>query len=141
MKKSLMFIAAAALLLSANASTTRAAGADLISNSQLARSVDLNNVAAEPNGAISGTIVNRTGMPVRDVKVMINYAWVWRHDLRPGEDSPGRTVYVTAPAEIPPHGQGSFTYQPPQPLPSRGDGHFVPSVHIVGFTQMVMPGA
>ncbi len=85
--------------------------------------------------------MNRSGLPLRDVKLMINYAWVWNDDFRPGDDSPGRTVYITAPAEIPPHGQGSFTYQPSPPLPSRTDGHFVSSVHIVGFTQMVPPGA
>jgi hypothetical protein len=140
MKTSLIVFAAAALLLPIAGFPQGAAGQDLISTRQLAQSVDLGNVAAEPNGVISGTIVNRTGLTVRDVKLMIDYGWVWRNDFRPGEDSPGRTVYSTAPAEIPSHGQGSFTYQPSPPLPSRTDGHFVPSVHVVGFTQMIPAG-
>jgi hypothetical protein len=141
MKISVMLLAPAALLLPLAGFMPPAAAQELITNRQLAQSLDLRNVVTEPNGTISGTIVNRTGLVVRDVKLMIDYAWVWNNDFRPGDDSPGRTVYITAPAEIPPHGQGSFTYQPSPPLPSRTDGHFVPSVHIVGFTQMVPPGA
>jgi hypothetical protein len=139
MKMSLKFLAAAALLLPSGLFATHACGQELISTQQLRQSVDLQNVSAAPNGAISGTIVNRTGLTVRNVKLMVNYAWVWANDFRPGEDSPGRTVYITAPADIPPHGEGTVTYQPSPPLPSRSDGRFVPSVHIVGFTRMVPP--
>ncbi len=141
MKTSVMWLAPAAALLLIAALTPPAAAQELISTHQLAQSVDLRDVTAEPNGAISGTIVNHTGLTVRDVKLMINYAWVWRNDFKPGEDSPGRTVYITAPADIPAHGQGSFSYQPSPPLPARNDGHFVPVAHIVGFTRMVPPGA
>jgi hypothetical protein len=140
MKASLILRAAAALLLATAALASQAAAQELITTRQLAQSVKLRNVVAEPNGVVSGTIVNNTDLPVRNVKLMINYAWVWGNDLRPGEDSPGRTIYITAPADIPPHGQGSFTYQASPPLPSRGDGHFVPSVQVVGFTRMVPAG-
>jgi len=141
MKTSAMSLAAIAMLLLLPGLTNFAAGQELITTHQLARSVDLTNVAAGPNRAISGTILNRTGLTVRDIKLMVNYAWLWRNDFRPGEYSPGRTVYISAPADIPAHGQGSFSYQPLPPLPLRSDGHFVPSVHVVGFTQMVPPGA
>ncbi|HEV3112491.1 MAG TPA: hypothetical protein VGY99_18550 [Candidatus Binataceae bacterium] len=140
MKTSIMLLAAAALLLPLGGFVPSAAGQDLITNRQLAQSLAVRDVVAQPNGSISGTIVNHAGLTVRDVKLMINYAWVWNNDFRPGEDSPGRTVYITAPAAIPPHGQGSFTYQPPEPLSSENDGHFVPSVHVVGFTQMIPAG-
>jgi hypothetical protein len=137
MKTSVMLLAAAALVLPLAGFVPLAASQDLITNRQLAQNLAVQNVVAQPNGSISGTIVNRAGLTVRDVKLMINYAWVWNNDFRPGEDSPGRTVYITAPAPIPPHGQGSFTYQPPAPLSSETDGHFVPTVHVVGFTQIV----
>jgi hypothetical protein len=113
-----------------------AAGAELTTPGQLAESVGLENLATQPDGTISATLVNRTGATLRDVRVEVDYAWVWANDFRPGEDSPGRTVYITAPSEIPPHGQAQFNYQPSPPLSSRGDGHFVPVVHIVGFTQI-----
>ena len=57
--------------------------------------------------------------------------------FRPGEDSPGRTVYITVHGDIAPHGQQSFSYEPSPPLPSRDDGHFEPVVKVVGYTQMV----
>jgi hypothetical protein len=139
MKTSIVLVAAAVLTLSLGAATPRAA--ELVTNWQLAHNIALRNVAAGPNGEISGTIVNRTDRQIRDVKLMVDYAWVWSNDFRPGENSPGRTFYITAPANIPPHGEGSFTYQPSPPLEQREDGHFVPSVHIVGFTQMIPPGA
>jgi hypothetical protein len=135
-----MLFATAAVWLSFGFLAPLATGQQLVTPHQLSRSVDLNEISDQPNGAVSGTIVNRTSYPVRDVKLMIDYAWVWSNDFRPGENSPGRTFYITAPAEIPPHGQGSFTYQPSPPLESRDDGHFVPTVHIVGFTQMVPQG-
>ncbi|HEY2107786.1 MAG TPA: hypothetical protein VGH29_18460 [Candidatus Binataceae bacterium] len=137
MKTSVMLVAAAALLLPLTGIIPPAAGQDLITTRQLAQSLAVRNVVAQPNGTIAGTIVNHAGLPVRDVKLMINYAWVWNDDFRPGEDSPGRTVYITAPAAIPPYGQGTFTYQPPAPLTAENDGHFVPTVHVVGFTQIV----
>ena len=136
MKTSVMLLAAAALMLPLAGFLPSAAGQDLITPGKLAQSLALRNVVAQSNGTISGTIVNRSGLTVRDVKLMINYAWVWNNDFRPGENSPGRTVYITAPAAIPPQGQGSFTYQPPEPLPSETDGHFVPQVQVVGFTQI-----
>ena len=70
---------------------------------------------------------------IRDVKLMIEYAWIWRHDFRPGEDSPGRTVYITIHGDIAPHAQQSFSYQPSPPLSSRHDGHFEPAVKVVGY--------
>jgi uncharacterized protein (DUF58 family) len=141
MKKSLMLIAAAGFALTLAALAQPAAAQDLVTNWQLARSVDLRNVAAGPDGDISGTIVNRTNHEVRNVRLMIDYAWMWQNDFKPGEENPGRTVYVTAPAVIPPHGEGSFTYRPSPPLESSAAGHFIPTVHIVGFTQMVLPGS
>src|SRR5215469_6049011 len=111
MKTSAIFVTAVAILLVLAGLTTPTAAQDLISTRQLSDSVDVRNVGADPNGAVSGTILNRTGLTVRDVKLMIDYTWVWGNDFRPGEDSPGRTVYITAPADIPPHGQGSFSYQ------------------------------
>ncbi len=117
------------------------AAQQLVTNRELANSVDLRNIAASPDGDISATIVNHTNHEVRNVQLMIDYAWMWKNDFKPGQNNPGRTVYVTAPVTIPPHGEGSFTYRPSPPLESRSDGYFIPAVHIVGFTQMVEPGS
>lgn len=140
MKTTLMVIAAAALMLPLSL-VSSVAGADLISNNQLARSLEARHVVSHPDGSISGTIVNHTDMTVRDVRLMIDYSWVWENDFKPGDENPGHTLYIIAPAAIPPHGEGSFTYRPTSPLPQESDGHFVTSVAVVGFTQMVPPGA
>jgi hypothetical protein len=136
MRPSLLLLAAASLLLPIVGFAPLAPGQDLTTPERLRQTVSLQNVAMDANGTVSGTIANRSDLTISNVKLEIDYSWVWRNDLRPGEDSPARTVYVTAPAAIPPHGQGSFTYQPSPPLPSRTDGHFVPLVHIVGLTQV-----
>jgi hypothetical protein len=136
MKTSFLFLALAGLLLLTNVPAPSALGDELTSPARLSRTVVLRHVTADSSGTVSGTLINRTGLTLRDVKVEVNYAWVWSNDFKPGEDSPGRTVYVTAPATIPPYGQASFSYQPSPPLPSREDGHFVPSVHVIGFTQI-----
>lgn len=69
MKTSVTFFALAATLLPVAGLTPSVAGQDLITTHQLDQSIDLGNVAAEPNGAISGTIVNRTGFTMRDVRL------------------------------------------------------------------------
>jgi len=110
---------------------------ELTTPQQLSRAVDLENVSAEPNGAISGKLVNRTGYVIRDVKLMIDYAWIWRNDFKPGADNPGRTVYTTVQGDIGPHGEINFSFEPSPPLSSSDDGHFEPVVKVVGYTQMV----
>jgi hypothetical protein len=136
MKVSILFLALAGLLLPMAGLASPAAGQELTTPAQLSRTVDLRNVNADANGTVSGTLVNRSDYTLLEVKLQVDYAWVWRNDFKPGEDNPGRTVYFTAPAQIPPHGESSFSYQPSPPLAASGDGHFVPTVSIVGFKQI-----
>jgi hypothetical protein len=137
MKTSRRLFALAGLLLTVAGFASLAAGQELTTPRQLGHAVALENVSARDNGTLSGTLANSTDYVIRDVKLMIDYAWIWRNDFRPGEDSPGRTVYFTVHGDIAPHGQQSFSYEPSPPLPSRHDGHFKPEVKVVGYTQMV----
>jgi hypothetical protein len=141
MKPSVLFLAAAVLVLPMAVLRAPATAQELVTTSSLDRWVTLSNVNVDRDGNVSGAIVNRSDLTIRQVKLMVSYAWIWSDDFKPGEDSPGRTVYITAPADIPPHGQGSFTYQPSPSLPSQAGGHFIPSVQIVGYTRIVPPGA
>ena len=135
MKVSIRLLALAGLLLLIG-SASRAAGQELTTPAHLSNMIALRNITGDANGNISGTLVNRTGLTLRDVKLQIDYAWLWHDDFKPGEDNPGRTVYFTAPGEIQPHGESAFSYQPSPPLASPGGGRFVPSVAIIGFTQI-----
>lgn len=136
MKLSILFLALAGLLLPMAGLASPAAGQELTTPAQLARTVDLRNVTAGANGTVSGTLLNRSDHILLEVRLQIDYAWLWSNDFKPGEDNPGRTVYFTAPGEIAPHGESSFSYQPSPPLAASGAGHFVPSVSIVGFKQI-----
>ena len=130
-------LAFTSLLFCAAGFAPSANGQELVTPRRLSHAVELYNVTAQPNGVISGKIANRTGYLIRDVKLMIDYAWIWRNDFKPGEDNPGRTVYNTVQGDIPPHGESTFTYEASPQLPSRDDGHFQPAVKVVGYTQIV----
>jgi hypothetical protein len=139
MKASNWFFALAftGLLFSAAGFAPLAVAQELTTPQRLSRAVELYNVSTQPNGVISGKLANRTGYVIRDVKLMIDYAWIWRNDFKPGADNPGRTLYTTVRGDIGPHGENNFTFEPSPPLSSSDDGHFDPVVKVVGYTQIV----
>jgi hypothetical protein len=136
MRASLLYLAVPGLLLAVAGFAVSASAQELTTQMEMARTADVQNAAMQPGGAVAGMIVNHSDRTLRNVKLEIDYAWIWRNDFKPGTDNPGRTVYYTVPGEIAPHGQMSFSYEPSPPLPSRHDGHFVPTARIVGFTMI-----
>lgn len=126
-----------AVLVAALASPVAATDATL--DAGLASDVIAQNVSIKDD-ALTGTIVNRSTRPLREVRLQITYAWMWNDEYHPGSDAPGRTEYYTLAAEIPPGGSAPFTYRPNTPLPTRKDGRFIPSVSVVGVTEVVPPG-
>lgn len=93
---------------------------------------DLKTNAAQ----VSGVLVNQSARLVREVRLVIRYAWLWNDERHPGYDNPGRAVNYTVPGDIPPGGSLPFAYRPDSPLPSRSDGHFQTSVDVVGYTEV-----
>jgi hypothetical protein len=106
----------------------------IVAEEQLARSVGLRDVEAK-GGDISGVLVNTSGKVVRDVELLIRYAWLWNDEFRPGVESPGRVVYFTVRGEIPPGGREAFTYRVEPPLAGGSEGRFLPSVEVVGLAE------
>jgi len=96
---------------------------------------------AVTDGVVTGTLVNRTGRTLREVKLLVRYAWLWKDERTPRRDNPGRSAYYVVPGEIPPHGSLPFVYRPEPPLPQRTDGRFEPSVEVVGVTEVGDGGA
>ena len=88
------------------------------------------------DGVVTGTLANRSGRTLREVKLLVRYAWLWNDERAPQRDNPGRSDYTTVAGEIPPHGTLPFVYRPEPPLPKRTDGRFDPSVQVVGFTEV-----
>ena len=106
-----------------------AAATDAALDAALGSDVVTQNVSLKDD-AVSGTVVNRSKRPLREVRLQISYVWMWNDEYHPGSDAPGRTEYYTLAAEIPPGGSAPFTYRPNTPLPTRKDGRFIPSVSV-----------
>ena len=84
---------------------------------------------------LRGQLVNQSDKEIRDVRLLVRRPWLWTHETRPGENSPGRAAYETIPGPIPPRGRLAFTLHPLEPLSGQSDGHFSEaSVEVVGFT-------
>jgi hypothetical protein len=85
------------------------------------------------NGAVKGHLKNRGGDEIRDMRLLIDMAFLWRDELHPGEDNPGRSVVLTVAGPLPPHGTLTFELQPNPPLPTRDDGRFEAKAHVMGY--------
>jgi hypothetical protein len=88
------------------------------------------------DGVVSGTVVNRSGDTLRDVKLMVDHAWLWKNERHPGTSDPSYAEFYTLPQAIPPHGTQPFEYHMTAPLPHRTDGRFETTVKVNGFTQV-----
>jgi hypothetical protein len=88
---------------------------------------------------VSGLVVNKSGNTLRDVILMINLSWVWRDEMAPGEDNPGRSARYVLDGDIPPRSTMPFTYRIEPPLPLRYDGEFRVFVNVGGFTEVLPP--
>ena len=93
------------------------------------------DVTTQPDGSVTGVVVNTSTRTLRDVQLMIAQEWLWKNEFHPGTDDPGRAVSYAVPGEIPPGGQVRFS-TPADPLPRRSDGYFRTRVDIVGLTQI-----
>jgi hypothetical protein len=98
--------------------------------------VDVQNVQSDDDGTVSGTLVNRSSRPLRDVQLVVRYSWIWKNERSPGKDNPGRSDFYTVFGDIPPGGSLRFTYHPKKRLPRRSDGTFEISAQVVGFTEI-----
>ena len=110
-----------------------------VSSQQQADSVlRIENVAAEPDGSVSGVIRNNSKNTVRDVQLFVRSTFLWKNEFRPGKESPSVASYPTISGEIAPGGSLPFKFTPNPPLPKRMDGRFErPSVSVAGFTQVI----
>ena len=110
-------------------------GADTVVSAPAAlNSVTVENLQFD-NGAINGEIVNRTQHRLEQVEPQVTYNWLWRNEFKPGADSPGWVGQLTVPATLAPGERYAFHYAPEQPLTTRDDGRFAPSVDVVSYVE------
>jgi hypothetical protein len=112
-----------------------AGAATLLSADKAGETVSVRDVIIK-NGEVSGEVVNKSPRSVRDVELLIRYTWIWKDEVHPGENDPGRSVYYTVDREIPPGQSVRFSYKPSTPLLSRGDGTFETTVSLAGFSEV-----
>jgi hypothetical protein len=97
--------------------------------------VTLQSVTME-GGVISGQVMNHANYPIRDVNILIQHAFAWRNEFRPGKDDPSRAEYYTVTGEIPAGGSKQFSMRLPEPLPTREDGSFVTRAQVAGYKEI-----
>jgi hypothetical protein len=109
----------------------------VLSQQQADSVLRIENVAAQPDGSVSGVIRNNSKNTVRDVQLFVRSTFLWKNEFHPGKESPSVASYPTISGEIAPGGSLPFKFTPTPPLPNRTDGRFErPSVSIAGFTQI-----
>jgi hypothetical protein len=107
----------------------------IVPSEQLSRRVLVQEVQSTAD-VVTGTVVNATPEPVRDVRLLVRDDWLWRNERHPGDDNPGRAATLTLREEIPPGSRVRFTYRRDAPLAARGDGRFETAVDVLGFTTL-----
>lgn len=134
MRRSLIAVACAVLVA---ASVMPVSALDkLIADDGPDRTVVVHDITTTPQGIVSGALVNNSHKELRDVRLLIHHTWLWKNEMKPGDDSPGRVDYYTVRSQLPPNGQLDFKYRPEPALPDRDDGHFETSVEVVGWTEI-----
>lgn len=109
----------------------------MVSRERMRDVIDIRDLRLSDDGHMSGVVVNRSGNPLRDVKLSLRYEWRWNREMRPGDDPPGIASYYTIP-EIPARGQVPFDFRPDSALPARSDGYFVPNADVVSVTEILV---
>ena len=124
----------AGALLAASMVTRGVAAEPPLSPQEAAQVVAVSDLSVH-DGKVFGTLQNKTGRVVRDVRLLIRHAWVWKNERHPGSDNPGRADYFIVHTPIPAGESVPFAHTPTPPLPQRSDGHFNTSVEVVGFEE------
>lgn len=120
----------AACVMAATASAQTTAPAQVLEAEQ--SPVVVENVS-DQSGVLTGTVVNRSGKPVRNVELKILYSWRWRDERHPGEDNMSFSRTETLAQTIEPGQALPFRFPIVRPS-DRTDGHYHVDVWIPSFS-------
>jgi hypothetical protein len=120
------FVAAITLASSAFAETVEIADQDRNSPIQVAS-------ATLEGNTVAGTLINRGSDEVRDIRLLVDIAFLWANETHPGEVSPGRAVVFTVAGPLPAQGTLNFNLHPDPPIEERPDGRYQPKVRVMGY--------
>jgi hypothetical protein len=89
------------------------------------------------DGVVSGEVRNVSSRTVRDVQLFVRHTWLWDDERHPGKVDPGTSTFQTLQQEIPPGGTARFSFTQSPPLAKAAGGHFVSTVSVAGFTEII----
>jgi hypothetical protein len=125
----LAFVPAALMLPGEHAGATTVEIAD----GDVDNAVHVSNVSRRGD-VVVGTLTNDSDAELRDIRLLIDVAFLWTNEVKPGEESPGRSAVMTVAGPLAPHGKLAFEFTPNPPLPERTDGRYAdPKVRIMGY--------
>lgn len=95
---------------------------------------------ARKGEAVTGLLVNRSDAQIRDIRLLIDMPFLWANEVKPGDESPGRSAVLTVAGPLEPRGKLAFEFTPNPPLPERADGRFAdPQAHVLGYQTITLP--
>lgn len=133
-QNSFRYLAAAALVMAA----ANGHAEQVVARSVIAQNITVENLRVD-GASLRGEIVNRSGRPIEDVQLLVTYDWQWRDEMKPGSDSPAWDKAILIAERLAPNEVREFSQTSEQPLATRGDGEFHPSVAVVGYTEFTRP--
>lgn len=100
--------------------------------SQTGQVVEVQGVSVEGN-TVNGVLVNRSSKTLRDIRLVVRHAWLWKNERNPGNDNPGRAEFFSFTGDIAPGTSAPFTYRLKSAPAPRGDGKFVTSAEVTSY--------
>jgi hypothetical protein len=137
MKRTMLLLCFAATTALWSPAFGETADREKIISGQVAASVlELRGLVVGSDGSVTGTVVNGSGVVIKDVELLVSHVWSWSDEHHPGEDNPGRASSIRVTGEIPAKGSTAFSYTPNPSLPKRTDGSFQTTVAVQSFTEI-----
>lgn len=87
---------------------------------------------------VSGTLINRGNDEVRDIRLLVDIAFLWNDETKPGDANPGRAVVFTVAGPLPAQGRLNFDLHPEPPLEDRTDGRYQPKARVIGYQTVIV---
>jgi hypothetical protein len=128
-----------ALVAMGTAEASGAAEPVVLEPEEASKFVTVDEIALE-EGRVTGVIVNRRPHPLRDVRLVVENVYRWPSEFRPGEESPNQAEIILVEEEIPAGSRTPFSATLRRPSSPEVGGHFVTQVHILGFSEVLVPG-
>lgn len=132
-KSAINLILVFSLALGPQTSTGLAEDRDLAVTTQADSTAEVRDVRVEDD-TVHGTLVNKSSKSLRDVRLLIRHAWLWKTERSPGNSNPGRSEFYSFPGEIAAGASAPFTYHLERLDAPRGEGKFMTSAEIMSYT-------